>query len=190
MKIDKEKIKEMTTLNEKKKEVIYCICIVLTLIVLALGDQIVLHFINQAPNNNNRVFGESGESLPADYKIDFLSELTVDEILKKLENKESFTLLSSRDTCHTCEEYIPILKELFTKYEVDAYYMNRSIYDRDNAEYVKLLEYDERLEENLQYTPYLMVFKEGVLVDELVGSQKKETVEEFVLKNQLATNEI
>ena len=68
--------------------------------------------------------------------------------------------------------------------------MNRSLYDRDNEEYVSLLNQDERLKKNLQYTPYIMVFKNGKLVDELVGSKNKEEVEEFVLRNELATNSI
>lgn len=190
MKLDKEKIKELTTLDDKKRQVIYCICVVVALVVLAFGDRIVLHFIQQVPNNNNRIFGESGEITAGDYKIDFLEELTVTDILQKIQNQESFTLLSSRDSCHTCVQYIPLLKEVFDKCEVDAYYMNRSLYDRDNEEYVTLLNQDERLKKNLQYTPYIMVFKNGKLVDELVGSKNKEEVEEFVLRNNLATNNI
>ena len=190
MKLDKEKIKELTTLDDKKRQVIYCICVVVALVVLSFGDRIVLHFIQQVPNNNNRIFGESGEITAGDYKIDFLEELTVTDILQKIQNQESFTLLSSRDSCHTCVQYIPLLKEVFDKYEVDAYYMNRSLYDRDNEEYVTLLNQDERLKKNLQYTPYIMVFKNGKLVDELVGSKNKEEVEEFVLRNNLATNNI
>ena len=190
MRLDKEKIKEFTTLDDKKRQIIYCICVVVGLVVLAFGDQIVLHFIHQIPNNNNRVFGQSGEITAGDYKIDFLEELSVSDILTKLQNQESFTLLSSRDSCHTCVEYIPMLKDIFDKYQIKAYYMNRSLYDRDQEDYVKLLNVDERLEKNLQYTPYIMVFKNGKLVDELVGSKRKEEVESFVLKNNLATNGI
>ena len=190
MKLDKEKLKEFTTMDDRKRQVIYCICVVVALVVLAFGDRIVLHFIEQVPNNNNRVFGESDEFTAGDYKIDFLEELTVKDILQKIQNQESFTLLSSRDSCHTCVQYIPLLKNVFDKYEVDVYYMNRSLYDRDNEEYVFVLNQDERLKKNLQYTPYIMVFKNGLLVDELVGSKNKEEVEDFVLKNNLATNNI
>ena len=83
MKLDKEKIKELTTLDDKKRQVIYCICVVVALVVLSFGDRIVLHFIQQVPNNNNRIFGESGEITAGDYKIDFLEELTVTDILQK-----------------------------------------------------------------------------------------------------------
>lgn len=188
--LSKDKKERGIHLNEKRKQTIYCICVVLALILLFSGDRIVLRFIDQIPNNNNRIFGENGESNPADYTIDFLEELSITEILEKINRQESFTLLSSRDSCHTCERYIPILKELFTKYEIDAYYMNRSLYDRDNNEYVLFMSIDERLENHLQYTPYLMVFKDGKLIDELVGSKEKEEVENFIARNELATNNI
>ena len=72
MKLDKEKIKEFTTIDDKKRQIIYCICVVVALVVLAFGDRIVLHFILHVPNNNNRVFGEDGEITAGDYKINFL----------------------------------------------------------------------------------------------------------------------
>ena len=68
--------------------------------------------------------------------------------------------------------------------------MNRSLYDRDNNEYVLFISIDERLENHLQYTPYLMVFKDGKLTDELVGSKEKEEVENFIARNELDTNNI
>ena len=53
----------------------------------------------------------------------------------------------------------------------------------DNDNFKTLATKDERLKNNLQYTPYLMMFENGVLKDELVGSQPKETVTEFIYKN-------
>ena len=174
-------------LDEKKKQNLYAICVVLALILLMCGDRIVIHFIDQVPNDNNKVFGSD---MPADYIIDFLDELSIEEVLNKVENKESFTLISSRNSCHTCTLYIPILKEMFAKYEIKAYYINRSLYDRDNENFVKFMSLDERLNKNLQYTPYVMTFKDGVLVDELKKKKKRNEVEEFVLRNNLEANKI
>lgn len=187
MKTNKESRLTKFNLDEKKKQNLYAICVVITLILLMCGDQIVIRFIEQVPNDNNRVFGSD---IPIDYKIDFLDELTIEEVLQKIENKESFTLISSRNSCHTCNLYIPILKEMFAKYEINAYYINRSLYDRDNENFARFMTFDERLNKNLQYTPYIMVFKDGLLSDELVGSKKRNEVEDFILKNNLATNQI
>ena len=105
------------------------------------------------------------------------------EILTKIEQKESFLLLSTRDNCYTCKTYLPLLKDIFTTNGIQGYYLNRSLYDMDNDNFKTLATKDERLKNNLQYTPYLMMFENGVLKDELVGSQPKETVTEFIYKN-------
>lgn len=187
--IKEKKIKEMINLDERKKEKIYCICIVLVLLLLAFGDRIAMHFISHQPNPNNTAWG--GEVISAeDYKIDFLFELKIPDIMRKIEDKETFLLLSSRDSCHTCKTYIPLLKRKFDKYEIKAFFLNRSLYDRDNSYYVDFMNIDKRLEKNLQYTPYLMYFKEGKLVDELVGSKKENEVEEFLKRNNLENNKI
>lgn len=187
--IKEENITDLINLDEKKKEKIYCVCIVLVLLLLLFGDRIAMHFISHQPNPNNTAWG--GEVISAeDYKIDFLSELKIPEILEKIKSRETFLLLSSRDSCHTCKTYIPLLKKKFDKYEIEAFYLNRSLYDRDNSYYVDFMNLDERLEKNLQYTPYLMYFKDGVLIDELVGSKKDNIVEEFIKKNNLENNKI
>lgn len=189
IKYEKEKLKDMINLDEKKKETMYCVCIVIVLLLLAFGDRIAMHFISHQPNPNNTAWG--GEVISAeDYKIDFLSELKIPDIIERIEEKETFLLLSSRDSCHTCKTYIPLLKKKFDKYGIEAFYLNRSLYDRDNTYYVDFMKKDSRLEKNLQYTPYLMYFKEGKLIDELVGSKKEIEVEEFIKRNNLENNKI
>ena len=171
--------KDKEFINDKKRDFIYCVCIVLALLILAFGDQIVLHFIKQVPNNNIKVFENEENQI----EKTFLKELTVEEILTKIEQKESFLLLSIRDNCYTCKTYLPSLKDIFTTNGIQGYYLNRSLYDMDNDNFKTLATKDERLKNNLQYTPYLMMFENGVLKDELVGSQPKETVTEFIYKN-------
>lgn len=189
VKEETEKLKEIINLDEKKKEVIYCIFIVLVLLLLTFGDRIATHFISHQPNPNNTSFG--GDVISADdYKIDFLTELKIPEILSKIENKETFLLLSSRESCHTCKKYIPLLKKMFDKYDIEAFYLNRTLYDRDNTDYAEFMNIDTRLQRNLQYTPYLMYFENGVLKDELVGSKKQVEVSNFIERNKLENNKI
>lgn len=179
------KLKEKISLDEKKKQNIYCIFMVLVLILLAFGDQIMLKFIDHQPNPNNTIFGENKEVAASDYKIEYFTELSISEVFEKLRNKEKFVLLSSRDSCHTCKTYIPILKEQFAINNIKGYYLNRSLYDRDNQDYIELLKVDQRMEKNLQYTPYIMYFKDGKLIDDLVGSKSKEEVNNFIIKNNI-----
>ena len=69
-----KKHKELLNLSEKQKEVAYCILFLGVLLLLAFGDKIALHFIEEDPNENNAVFGENGA---LNYKIDFLEELSL-----------------------------------------------------------------------------------------------------------------
>ena len=97
----KNQLKEKLNLDEKTREVIYCVLVVVVIVLVAFGDRIVLRFIKSSPNPNDRVFG--GETKEP-YSISFLEQLTLDEVLEKLERQETFLLLSSKDDCYTCEK--------------------------------------------------------------------------------------
>lgn len=171
---------EKITLDEKQKEIAYCILIVVVLIFLAFGDRIALRFISKNPNPNNTVFG-SGEK-NKDYKIEFLEELTVWQVLEKINNKETFLLLSSRDSCETCKNLLPDLESVLKEREKNGYYINKDLSEKELTEYQILESLDERLKSHLQYTPYLMYFEEGLLKEEIVGKVEKHTLEDFVKK--------
>ena len=119
-----------------------------------------------------------------------MEELNISDILNRLNNQETFVLLSTRDNCYTCKSYIPLLEEEFAKYDITAYYMNRSLYDLNNDEFVAFTKMNENIEKNLQYTTYIMYFKEGMLQDELIGSKEKIEIDEIIQKNELENNKI
>ncbi len=174
--------KEILNLSEKQKEIAYCILFLGVLLLLAFGDQIALHFIEKDPNKNNSVFGENDE---LNYKIDFLEELSIDQILDKLEKKETFLLLSSRYRCETCDLFLPILKEVKEMYDLPLYYINRDAIDTGSEEYQNWINKDSRLKEHLPYTPYMMYYKDGSLQEEFVGRVPKSELEDFIIREEL-----
>ena len=173
--------------GERQRDVIYCAFFLIVLLFLAFGDQIMLHFITKQPNPNPSISrgDEKASSIPV-----FMEELDISEILYKLNQQETFLLLSTRDNCYTCKNYIPLLEEEFAKYDITAYYMNRSLYDLNNDQFAMFTKMNENLEKNLQYTPYIMYFKEGELQDELIGSKESIEIYEFIRKNELENNKI
>ena len=60
----------------------------------------------------------------------------------------------------------------------------------NQEEFVRFTEVHENLQKNLQYTPYVMYFKEGMLQDELIGSKEQIEIESFLKKNELENNKI
>ncbi len=187
MKAKQQETSEKIIMSEKQKEVIYCVFFLIVLLFLAFGDRVILHFITKQPNPNPSI--SRGEQEASSIPV-FMEELNISDILNKLNNQETFVLLSTRDNCYTCKSYIPLLEEEFAKYDITAYYMNRSLYDLNNDEFVAFTKTNENIEKNLQYTPYIMYFKEGVLQDELIGSKERIEIDEFIQKNELENNKI
>lgn len=187
MKNKKERKVEKITLSEKQREFLYCTFFVVVLLFLAFGDRIALHFIAKQPNPNNAI--SRGDS-PVSGVPFSLEELDMTAILEKINNKETFLLVSTREKCYTCKSYIPMLEQEFLKYNITAYYINRSLYDMNQEEFVRFTEVHENLQKNLQYTPYVMYFKEGMLQDELIGSKEQIEIESFLKKNELENNKI
>ena len=74
--------KEEIPKEEKRNEFWYCILIVAGLILLLLGDQIALRFIQKNPNSNNSIFGSSEKI--GKYQIDFLEELSLNQVIEKI----------------------------------------------------------------------------------------------------------
>jgi len=171
---------EVFELEEKKKEFIYWVLFVVVLIVLFLGDQIALRFISKNPNPNNTVFGNKEK---IEYKIDFLEELNIVQVLEKINAKENFLLLSTHDKCETCKMYLPDLKIVFNDHFIHGYYINYSFLNVDSNEYREFIMKDEDIKSKLTYTPYLMYFENGILKDDVVGRIEQKEIENFVITN-------
>ncbi len=166
-------------LDEKQKQTIYCVLIVLVLILLAFGDKIALHFISKNPNPNNTVF-KLGEK--KDYNIEFLKQITAQEILKKINNLETFWVLSSRDSCETCKLFLPDIEEVMKKENKTGYFINLDLREEEKDYYELLEEQEENIKSHIQYTPYIMYFENGMLKEEIVGKVEKKSLEEFFKK--------
>lgn len=168
------------TNDEKTKEIIYCILFLLLLIVLFLGDIIVLHFIDKAPNPNNTVFG--GGEKEDKYTINFMIEQELTDLIVKLEKKEDFILFSSRESCEVCKKMLSPLEETLKKYSLKGYFINLDLVKENTTEYQKFIKISNVIRENFSYTPYLMFFKEGKLQDGIIGKISIEDLEQYMLK--------
>ena len=179
--------KDKIILSEKGRDALYCVLFLLVLLFLAFGDQIAMRFLKKQPNPNTSI-SRSEHSTCLDY-FPFV-EVSLKEVLEKIEAQESFLLLSTRENCYTCKKYVPLLKTELTKYNISIYYINRSFYDSTNEDYLEFVAIHEDLQQNMQYTPYVMYFENGNLQDELVGSQEANEIYEFLERNNLEENKI
>lgn len=61
----------------------------------------------------------------------YLIEINYDDVVSKVNNKESFVLLISQTTCSHCQSYKPKLSEVAKKYQLEIYYIEVNLLTED-----------------------------------------------------------
>ena len=74
---------------------------------------------------------------------DYLIELKYDEVMEKVNNKESFVLLFSQTTCSHCAQYKPKLSQVAKDYKINIYYLEVDLLkDKQEKELKKHFSYN------------------------------------------------
>ena len=78
-------------------------------------------------------------ALVADHYLSksYLIQINYNELMEKIEKKESFVLLISQTTCSHCMNYKPKLKKVANKYEIEVYYIEFDLFSEDEKKKVK-----------------------------------------------------
>ena len=134
--------------------------IIITIIILIL--LIITFFILINNNKQNK---------------DGLIELTYDEIIEKMNNKEDFILVITHSTCSHCATYKPKLKEIAKDYNINIYYIN---IDSDSIEDKSAFLKEFNLTGATPITIFIKDGKEASLLNRLEGDlSTKKVVERF-----------
>ena len=67
----------------------------------------------------------------------YLKEIKYEEVVEKIEKKESFVLLLSQTTCTHCMDFKPKLKSVADKYKVTIYYLETNLLSEDEENELK-----------------------------------------------------
>ena len=131
----------------KKEEKIYCVIIVLVLVLVFFGDQIMLHFIPEDPNANNTTFGgEKKQELT--YDNAYVSKITLDEIMNKINAFDSFNIIFTRSNCMSCDKLMS-KEDVMKNSKLPIYFVDRDTYN-ENRDLVKELgNLNNEVKENL-----------------------------------------
>ena len=98
-----------------------------------------------------------------------LIEIDGTELLKKLENKETFILVFTQTGCVHCSEYKPILNRLLTENNINAYELNTTKLKEEDTEIKNEI---EKLF-NISGTPTTIFINEGsekTTINRIVGT--------------------
>ena len=67
----------------------------------------------------------------------YLKEIKYEQVIEKVENKESFVLLFSQTTCSHCMDYKPKLKRVANRYKIKIYYLETDLLSGEESEELK-----------------------------------------------------
>ena len=84
----------------------------------------------------------------------YFNEISFNDIMEKIENKEDVVLLISQTTCSHCISYKPKLKDVANKYKLNIYYIDVDLLNEDEAKELKS-------KVNYSSTPVTVFLKNG-----------------------------
>ena len=107
------------------------------------------------------------------------NEVSYDELMKMIKDKESFVLVIGSETCSACESYKPTMEAIITKYNIKVDYINvYRLSQEQKAELIKHAYYSN--------TPTTVYFEKGVATEthnRLVGAVSYDKLLESLKKN-------
>ena len=80
-----------------------------------------------------------------------------DEVLEKLENKESFIVYVGYDDCQSCKEFKPILNQLIENYDITIYYLPTD--DKQTEDQLNEIQYNYFY--RIYWTPTTYIVEDG-----------------------------
>jgi len=84
----------------------------------------------------------------------YFNEISFNDIMEKIENKDDVVLLISQTTCSHCISYKPKLKDVANKYKLNIYYIDVDLLGEDEAKELKS-------KVNYSSTPVTVFLKNG-----------------------------
>ena len=164
----------------KKEEKIYCVLVVLVLIVVFFGDQIMLKIIPSNPNLNNTTFGGE-EKKELIYDNPYVTKITLEQLMNKLNAFDSFIVIFTRSNCFTCDKLMNN-SEYMKDSKLPIYYVDRDTYNEDRQIVKNLANYDDKLKDNIDLTPFIIKVNKGMIDSTIIGTEKEEKIKDFFLK--------
>lgn len=165
----------------KKEEKIYCVIVVIVLILVFFGDQIMLKIIPSNPNLNNTTFGGE-EKKELIYDNPYVSKITLEEVMNKINAFDSFIVIFTRSNCRTCKDLMENGKDYMKESKLPIYYVDRDTYNEDRQIVKNLANYDDKLKDNIDLTPFIIKVNKGMIDSTIIGTEKEEKIKDFFLK--------
>ena len=170
------------------KDKVLVICVIIIVLAIIIGTVV--------SNNRNK------KNKPVEIlELKEIDKLSLKEVMKKIDDKESFVILIGYPGCQACEDYQISFQRVQASLEFTSYYLNYKEFDEKSElfkKFAKLININQNLkvdengkEEVLDdtvgnilkkkgYTPVTVVIKAGKCVDAHIGKLSEENIEKLV----------
>lgn len=109
-------------------------------------------------------------------KKNHITDITLNELKNKIENKDTFALYVGNEGCPHCVSYRPVLETVLDEYNIDIYHLDNSLLTEDEVSEMKNYI-------NISGTPTVVFFTDGeeeTTLNRITGEVSKEvTIQKF-----------
>lgn len=189
----KENINYTTILNK--------IFTVLVVIAIILGVNLLFTMISLtnggSSSDNSGNSSTSGTQTSSDYDVSDFDTLTLAQVLKLFDSKDTSVLYLGRSSCSACVSFLPTLKSVQKDLGFKTKYLDITTVDTSSSDYntfisklTKEIEVNAngtkstgKISEFYGYTPMVIIIKDGKAVDASVGALSESNFKKFLSSN-------
>lgn len=189
----KENINYTTILNK--------IFTTLVVIAIILGVNLLFTMISLtngvSSSDNSGNSSTSGTQTSSDYDVSDFDTLTLAQVLKLFDSKDTSVLYLGRSSCSACVSFLPTLKSVQKDLGFKTKYLDITTVDTSSSDYntfisklTKEIEVNAngtkstgKISEFYGYTPMVIIIKDGKAVDASVGALSESNFKKFLSSN-------
>lgn len=189
----KENINYTTILNK--------IFTVLVVIAIILGVNLLFTMISLtnggSSSDNSGNSSTSGTQTSSDYDVSDFDTLTLAQVLKLFDSKDTSVLYLGRSSCGACVSFLPTLKSVQKDLGFKTKYLDITTVDTSSSDYntfisklTKEIEVNAngtkstgKISEFYGYTPMVIIIKDGKAVNASVGALSEANFKKFLSSN-------
>lgn len=195
---DAKKIQNVKEVNQEVKcncncaenkailnRIYYCLLVIVVITALILVTLIVKGTNNNSTSSSSgNTTGTSEEETLGEYDVSMFDTLTTSEALEQIKDGKKHIVYIGRSTCGYCVQFLPNLQKAQEEYGYKTIYINLEEMTSDDQEKILTVDNDEKyIEENLGYTPMVLIFEDGKLKEGWVGYSEYDQFASFLEEN-------
>lgn len=174
---------------------------VLVVIAIILGVNLLFTMISLtnggSSNDNSGNSSTSGTQTSSDYDVSDFDTLTLAQVLKLFDSKDTSVLYLGRSSCSACVSFLPTLKSVQKDLGFKTKYLDITTVDTSSSDYstfisklTKEIEVNAngtkstgKISEFYGYTPMVIIIKDGKAVNASVGALSESNFKKFLSSN-------